>query len=583
MKRIVGLAVASVMALGAVAAERPNVLMIITDDHAVEAFGTCDSDSPVPLPNFRRLASEGMVFDRSYCGNSLCGPSRATIYTSRHSHRNAYLYNGGPAFDGSQPTFPKVLGAAGYQTAIIGKWHLDSMPTGFDTWEIFSNQGQYYNPDFYDGVPNGSGGLKWRGRRVDGYATDLVTDKALKWLDDRDTERPFALVVAHKAPHRPWLPAERHLGKAKEFVSKLPVPETFFDDYANRPHSLKLNEQTLARHFAVWSDQHILPPEFFKDPANRELLKKALGTEDFSAYTADDEVVKTVVLGGYQWRLGELERMSEEQKIPWVRYHAERTREMIEGVKSGRPKDPKALAEWRWRTYMEDYLGTIMAVDDSIGTILDYLDSKGLSENTLVVYCGDQGFYTGQHGLYDKRWIFEESFRMPLVMRWKGHIAPGVRSTAMVQNIDYGATFCALAGAAEEAKKAGFQGRDLSPLFKTGMEEGFEDRPLYYAFYENPGEHNAPRHDGIRTKRYTLGHFVKNRSWPNNVPFTESDEWLLIDNETDPRQLVNVAGSPDYRDILESLKRQYFQSRGEYKVPEYLPGGDLKLVKPAWQ
>ncbi|MBR1870267.1 MAG: sulfatase [Kiritimatiellae bacterium] len=577
---------AAAISISLLANDRPNILFIITDDHAVQAFGTSAGDSPVPFPNFRRLANEGMVFDRSYCGNSLCGPSRATIYTGRHSHRNAYLYNGGPAFDGSQPTFPKILQAAGYQTALIGKWHLDSKPTGFDHWEIFWNQGEYYNPDYFD-LPAGADGngaaySSWRRKRVPGYSTDITTSKALDWLDNRDKAKPFALVVAHKAPHRPWLPAPRHLGKAKEYLAALEPPATFFDEYANRPASMLLNEQTISHHFAVWSDEHILPPEFFTDPANKDLLRDDLGTDDFTPYIADREVCQTVEIPGYLWRLGELQRMDRAQKTEWVRYHAARTRDLIERVKSGELKDPEKLAVWRWRTYLEDYLGTIMAVDESIGTILDYLDAHSLSRDTLVVYCGDQGFYTGEHGMYDKRWILEESFRMPLVMRWPGRIKAGTRSTAMVQNIDYGPTFCHLAGLDEEAKKAGMQGRDLSPLFTTGTDDAFEDRPLYYAFYENPGEHNAPRHDGLRTSRWTFARFAKNRNWPQGKPFTFSDEWLLIDNAADPLQLVNRAADPDYKTVFESLKSLYETERARYLVPDWLPQGDLRNVKPAW-
>lgn len=558
-------------------AARANILFVITDDHAVQAFGTSSNDSPVPFPNFRRLADEGMVFDRSYCANSLCGPSRATIYTARHSHMNAYLYNGGPAFDGSQPTWAKMLQSAGYQTALFGKWHLDSMPTGFDKWEVFHNQGEYYNPDYFD-APGGT----WRRTRVHGYSTDITTQKALAWLDARDKERPFAMVLAHKAPHRPWLPAERHLGKAREYVAKLPVPETFFDDYKNRPASMEFNEQTIARHFAVWSDSHVLPPEFFTNPDNKSLLVEALGTDDFADYIADAEVCAKIELAGYLWRLGELNRMDRAQKLAWVRYHARRTRELVQSVKNGSIATARDLAVWRWRTYMEDYLGTLLAVDESLGKVLDYLDANGLSENTLLVYCGDQGFYTGSHGMYDKRWIFEESFRMPLAMRWKGHIKPGVRSNAMVQNIDYGPTFCHIAGIDAKSKEGGMQGLDMSGLFATGSDPAFDDRALYYAFYENPGEHNAPRHDGIRTRRWTFARFAKNKYWPANRPFSFSDEWLLIDNENDPMQMKNLAADPAFANVFEEMKHRYEKQRETYQVPEFLPGGDLSNVKPRW-
>lgn len=521
--------------------KKPNILFIITDDHAYQTLGTGNNDSPVALPNFNKLGRQGMVFDRSYCANSLCGPSRACILTGRHSHMNGFVFNGQRPLDGSQPTYPKMLQKAGYQTGLFGKWHLESDPTGFDTWEIFPGQGSYYNPDFISLKPDG----KRQTKRFPGYATDVVTDKSIQWLENRDKNKPFLLVVGHKAPHRAWCPALRHLGKVD--TSSMTPPANFHDDYANRPEFLKKNQQTVANHMAIYSDLKVLKDQ------------------------VPEEMRKSIVSPGYGWDLGELNRMTPEEKKTWTDYYAKRTKSLVDGMKSGKLKDPKAFAEWKWHAYMEDYLGCLLSVDDSIGRLMEYLDKEGIAKDTLVIYCGDQGFYMGEHGMYDKRWIFEESFRMPLIMRWPGHIRPGVRSSAMVQELDYAPTFCDVAGVNTKENMNTFQGRSLTPLFKTGEHQDFKNRSLYYAFYENPGEHNAPRHDGLRTDRYTLSYI-----WT-------SDEWMLFDNQKDPAQMHNVINKPEYAETVKELKTLYGKLRKDYQVPEGFPGATGKLaVKPQW-
>ena len=521
--------------------QRPNIVVIVTDDHSYQTLGTCEKDSPMPYPNFRKLADEGMVFDRSYCANSLCGPSRACILTGRHSHMNGFVFNGQRPLDGSQPTYPKMLQKAGYQTGLFGKWHLESDPTGFDTWEIFPGQGSYYNPDFISLKPDG----KRQTKRFPGYATDVVTDKSIQWLENRDKNKPFLLVVGHKAPHRAWCPAPRHLGKVD--TSSMTPPSNFHDDYANRPEFLKKNQQTVANHMAIYSDLKVLKDQ------------------------VPEEMRKDIVSPGYGWDLGELNRMTPEERKTWTDYYAKRTKSLVDGMKSGKLKDPKAFAEWKWHAYMEDYLGCLLSVDESIGRLMEYLDKEGIAKDTLVIYCGDQGFYMGEHGMYDKRWIFEESFRMPLIMRWPGHIKPGVRSSAMVQELDYAPTFCDIAGVNTKENMNTFQGRSLTPLFKTGEHQDFKNRSLYYAFYENPGEHNAPRHDGLRTDRYTLSYI-----WT-------SDEWMLFDNQKDPAQMHNVINKPEYAETVKELKTLYGKLRKDYQVPEGFPGATGKLaVKPQW-
>ncbi len=568
---------------------RPNILFIITDDHAVQALGSGEHDSPVPLPGFRRLADEGMVFDRAYCANSLCGPSRACMLTGRHSHRNGFLYNyGGPAFDGSQPTYPRMLQAAGYQTGLIGKWHLISSPTGFDSWQIFPGQGDYWNPTFLS--PGGEGGKVVK-QREEGYVTDILTRKAIDWMEGRDRNKPFALILGHKAPHRNWIPARRHLEAARQAVSQLLPPATLHDDWNERPAFLRSNRQSVALDLCNWYDSHLIP-----ELIPFELMKEIVPTRQLRTMLAQgrfrNELPEGFDLATHQPRFApKTNHGFSWQSIPaaereaYRRFYAERTQNFVKDFREGRIRSLDDMARLRWRWYMEDYLGTLMAVDESISSLLDYLEREGLSEQTLVIYVGDQGFYLGEHGLYDKRWIFEESFRMPLIMRWPGRVRPGTRSQAMVQNIDYAPTICELAGADNRENMSSFQGRSLTPLFATGESAAFADRPLYYAFYEQPGEHNAPRHDGLRTARYTFARIWTptpgERRTGQRLP---ENEWMLIDNAADPQQMKNVATDPAYAETMQQLRQLYEQMRRHYAVPADSPGDGPAIpdFKPQW-
>lgn len=567
---------------------RPNLLFIITDDHAVEALGSGEQDSPIPLPGFRRLAQEGMVFDRSYCANSLCGPSRACMQTGRHSHNNGFLYNyGGPAFEGSQPTFPKMLREAGYQTGIVGKWHLISQPTGYDSWQVFPNQGDYWNPAFQQLGPNG----RTVTQKLRGYVTDVVTDMAVTWMENRDKTKPFALIVGHKAPHRNWIPAPRHLRKVRELVAKMTPPDTLTDDFSGRPAFFKLNRQSIARDLCNWNDNHLMQNEIPFD-VMKEIVPKGTLASMIKAGRFKDEIPADFDLAKHQPKFApatnygwDLKWMEPGLREIYENFYNERTRAFVKEFREGKIQtiDDMALRRWRW--YMEDYLGTVMAVDESIATLTEYLDKHDLSKNTLVIYVGDQGFYLGDHGLYDKRLIFEHSFRMPLIMRWPGHIAAGVRSQAMVQNIDYAPTILDVAGAATPERVKTFDGVSLTPLFATGDAPAFRDRPLYYAFYEQPGEHNAPRHDGLRTARYTFAHIWTATPEERKSGVREpANEWMLIDNEADPKQMRNVAQDPQYAPVVEQMKALYEQLRQQYRVPSDGPGSGLKIpdYKPSW-
>ena len=568
--------------------ERPNILFIISDDHGTNALGTCEKDSPVPLPGFRRLANEGMVFDRAYCANSLCGPSRACMITGRHSHNNGFLYNyGGPAFNGDQPTYPKMLQAAGYQTGIVGKWHLISRPTGFDSWQVFPSQGDYLNSTFLSAGPNNS----TRSNRLRGYVTDVVTNMAITWMESRDRSKPFALIVGHKAPHRNWLPAVRHLDIIKKHVAKMTPPATLHDDWSDRPEFLRHNRQSVAWDLCNWNDNHLvyekIPFDVMKDIIPKNQLRNKIKNGEFKGqipadFNIEKHTPRFAPKTNLGWGMGWIEPGLQDV---YRNFYTTRTEEFVANFRAGKYKTQKDMTEQRWRWYMEDYLGCILSLDESIASLLDYLDNAGLSQNTLVVYVGDQSFYLGEHGLYDKRWIFEESMRMPLIMRWKGKIPAGKRSQAMVQNIDYAPTLLEVAGADTPENTSTMEGVSLTPLFATGEAPQFTDRPLYYAFYEQPGEHNAPRHDGIRTQRYTFARIWTPLDYERKSGKRRPEnEWLLIDNEKDPQQMHNVAQDPAYAEVMKELTEKYHAVRTQYRVPADCPGSGHKIPDflPSW-
>ncbi|MBL8890380.1 MAG: sulfatase-like hydrolase/transferase [Planctomycetaceae bacterium] len=488
---------------------RPNIVFVFSDDHALQAIGAYGSKIN-QTPHLDRLASQGLVFDRSYCANSICGPSRACILTGLHSHLNGFRRNG-DRFDGSQWVFPRVLQEHGYQTALIGKWHLESNPTGFDYWQVLPDQGHYYNPDFImmDGTK----------QRVPGYCTDLITDASLKWLDQRDPSKPFLLMCQHKAPHRNWSPHPRHFGKYK--LGTVPAPETLRDDYSGRSKTLAESEMTLRKHFYWGHDAKFHGPNEFPDHFRDGIPN------------------------------GEYQRMSPEQRDEWDAYYQPENEAFLQRLRAGELSEDDVLT-WKHQRYMHDYLGSVQAVDDSVGRVLDYLDANNLMENTIVVYSSDQGFYLGEHGWYDKRWMFEESLRMPLIVRWPGRIPAGSRSNAMVQNIDYAPTFLQAAGIEVPAQ---VQGRSLLPVFEAqgAVPAGWRDA-IYYAYYENDSVHEVAVHDGVRTDRYKL------------MFFQRTNEWNLFDLEHDPQEMNSVHDDPQYQAILKGLQQRYRDLRKFYQV-----------------
>ncbi len=493
----------------------PNILFIFSDDHAlaaISAYGRHLKDV-APTPNIDRLAAEGAIFERSYCANSICGPSRASVLTGKHSHVNGYLDNERCTFDGDQPTFPKYLQQAGYQTAIIGKWHLVSNPQGFDHWEVLPGQGSYCNPDFLQQ----GGGQK----RYEGYCTDLITDFTIDWLKNgRDKSKPFVLMSQHKAPHRNWLPPERYYDLFQGV--DLPEPSSLFDDYSNRSEALKRQKMSIAHDFNWGHDMFLhgkpTDPRFTDQMGN-----------------------------------GEYNRMTEAQKQRFDAAYGPESESLKKAMAEGRVSDTD-LTKWKYQRYIKNYLRCIRAVDDSVGRLLDYLDESGLAEDTIVIYSSDQGFYLGERGWYDKRWMFEESFAMPFLIRWKGVIKPGSRSKALIQNIDYAPTFLDLAGVNVPPD---MQGRSLVPLFKrSGIAPADWRSSLYYAYY---GErtHHVARHDGVTTERYKLFFLPDTRG---------DDRWQLFDLQEDPQEMRSVHKDPAYAQVFADMKAEYYRLRRHYQV-----------------
>lgn len=495
--------------------ERPNIVFIFSDDHAVNAISAYGGPlaQAAPTPNIDRLAREGALFQNSFCANSICGPSRACILTGTHSHINGFMRNTNKKFDQSQWTFPKSLQSAGYQTAVIGKWHLNSDPVGFDHWEVLPGQGSYYNPDFIQ--------MDGSRRRFEGYVTDLTTDKAIAWLESRESDKPFLLMCQHKAPHRTFSPALRHLGSLDEV--NIPEPVTLFDNYANRSELLAANEMEVDRHLTWAYDLKI-----------REEERTSIELPEFRNY------------GTPEYR-----RMTEAQRKLWDANFAPKNQRFVTDFQAGKFAEHRALVRWKYQRYIRNYLETIKAVDESVGRLLAYLDEQGLTENTVVIYSSDQGFYLGEHGWFDKRWMFEESFKMPFVIRWPGKVEPGARPAALIQNIDYAPTFMEIA---QQAVPEHVQGKSLLPIFADS--DVVVRDSLYYAYYEL-GEHAVPQHFGVRTKTMKLFYLP------------QTNEWQMFDLVADPNEMVNVYQDSTYATARAELRAEYERLRRDFRAPDY--------------
>lgn len=475
----------------------PNILIIFSDDHAYQAISAYGSHL-MQTPNIDRIAAGGALFSNAFVTNSLCSPSRATLLTGKYSHINGREVNGGKPFDVHQELFTRILSGHGYQTAWIGKWHLQTLPgDGLDFSKILVDQGHYYNPDFID--------VKGDTARINGYVTDIISDLTFDWLDHRDPSKPFCLIVGEKAPHREWLPDLPDLGSLDSIT--FPVPPTFHDNYAGR-YAAQHQDMTVAKTMLLEND-----------------LKLHLEKSRYNEYTRLDSAQRAVFFG----------------------YYAKVTRDFENSAYTG-----DRLTAWKYQRYMRDYLATTRSLDRNIGRILDYLDRTGLSRNTVVIYASDQGFYLGEHGWFDKRWIYEESMRTPLVMRYPGVIEPGTRVSRMIANVDFAPTLLGIAGVRPPAD---MQGENFLPLLRDSTIRWRD--AVYYHYYEYPEPHHVSPHFGVRTSRYKLVRF-----------YGPADNWELYDLVTDPHEVHNLYGETAYAGITMTLKARLLDLIRQYKDVE---------------
>lgn len=468
----------------AVKAQQPNIVIIISDDHAYQTIGAYGSKW-VQTKNIDRLAKEGAIFTKSYVTNSICGPSRAAILTGKYSNKNGFKDNENSNFDFNQDNFAKALQKVGYQTAWIGKMHLgNNTPQGFDYYSILPDQGRYYNPDFIQ--------MDNTRKKFQGYVTDIVTDEAEKWMKKRDEAKPFCLVIGHKATHRTWMPALEDLGRYDSI--KFELPSNFYDDYKTRK-AAAIQDMSIARTMTLRNDLKMYDGQ----PLNHS---------------------------------GDISDMTEDQQKQWHAYYDKIKMQFEKEKPVGR-----ALTEWKYQRYMKDYLSTAASLDRNIGKTLDYLDKSGLAKNTIVIYLSDQGFYMGEHGWFDKRWMYEQSFRTPMLMRYPGLVKPGSTIDQFLLNIDIAPTLLQAAGAAVPTE---MQGLSFLPLLKKQRYTARE--AIYYHYYEN-GEHAVSPHFGVKTNRYKLIRFYK-----------RVEHWELFDLQNDPDELHNIYDSKAAAPIVKEMK-----------------------------
>jgi arylsulfatase A-like enzyme len=483
------------------AVSRPNILFIFSDDHAYQAVSAYGSGLN-HTPNIDRLADEGMLFERCVVTNSICGPSRATILTGKYSHMNGFYRNINQhnQFDGSQQTFPKIMQEHGYQTAIFGKWHLGSEPTGFDDWEVMIVQGFYYNPDFLSANGHDT---------VVGYSVDVVTSKGIGWMGKNADKGPFMLMVQYKAPHREWEPGPKYMNLYDDYL--FPEPPTLFDTYEGRATGARDQKMTIAHHMKLDGDNKL--------------------------YTEESKMN----------RLGRsYSRMTDEQRTLWDKaYHVKNEAFHALGLTGD------DLTRWKYQRYMQDYMSVIASVDENIGRLLDYLEASGMQDNTVVIYCSDQGFYLGEHGWFDKRWMYEESFRTPFLVRWPGVIEPGSVNNDIVSNLDFAQTFLDMAGI---PLPNDMQGASLVPLFRGNTPDDWRNS-FYYHYYEGGG-HGVPVHEGVYADSLKL------------ISYYELDEWEMFDLRRDPHEMRSVYGNPEYRDIQQTLLQELESLKMQLQVPE---------------
>lgn len=505
--------------------ERPNIVFIMSDDHAYQAISAYDN-SLIETPNIDRIAKKGMLFTNASVTNSICAPSRATILTGKHSHINGKVDNVNP-FDTTNITFPQLLQEAGYQTAMFGKLHFGNNPKGFDQFKILPGQGSYYNPEF---ITKNEGEIK-----VNGYVTDIITDMTLDWLSkEREAEKPFMLMYLHKAPHRSWEMAERHM---EEYTNKsFPEPKTLFDTHEGMP-AAKVAEMNISGNLG-WARDLKIYPETMDELQLDEIGFDKIGFE-------------------YSYK-----RLDSSQKENFDSFYKKRSEDLKKRYPSMTAED---LTKWRYQCYMQDYLGTIKSVDENVGRVLDYLEENDLMDNTIIVYTSDQGFYLGEHGWFDKRFVYDESFKTPLLVSWPNRIKEGSVSDELVQNLDFAQTFLEVA---EADQPSDMQGKSMLPVL-TGDSKNWNRDAVYYHYYEHPSEHNVNRHYAAVTKEYKLIHY-----------YFDLDYWELIDRKKDPLEQHNYYDDPAYAEVkkemhskLDALREQYGDSEAlsQKYIDDFMP------------
>lgn len=488
--------------------KKPNIIFIMADDHAQQAISAYGSplSKLAPTPNIDRIAQNGAIFNNNFCTNSICGPSRAVILTGKHSHMNGFRRNG-EKFDESQATLPKYLKKDGYQTAIIGKWHLAGKPQGFDYWNILKDQGNYYNPDFINEKDT---------TRIEGYATDIITNMALDWLKKATKkDKPFFLMIHHKAPHRNWMPPIRNINMYDSI--QFPLPDTYFSEHKNQ--------------IAAQQQLETIYEDMYEGHDLRMTVKKGSDSLKHNPWKTD------------------FERMTPEQRGAWNKAYRAKNDAFHDAHLTGRE-----LAKWKGQRYLHDYLSTVAAVDENVGKVLDYLKENGLDKNTLIVYTTDQGFYLGEKGFFDKRFMYEQSLRMPMLMQYPPLIKPGTQVDALTQNLDFAPTFLDIAGVKIPDD---MQGESFKPVLTGKMDDQDFRDAIYYHYYDFPGFHMVKKHYGVRTHRYKLMHF-----------YDDIDQWEMYDLKKDPQEENNIYGDPEYADIQKQLHKTLDSLQKVYKVTD---------------
>ncbi len=516
--------------------QRPNIIFILSDDHAYQATSAY-GNKYVQTPNIDRIAHEGALLLNNFVANSICGPSRATLLTGKYSHKNGYTLNE-RTFDVHQETFPVLLQQNGYQTAWIGKLHLGSLPIGFDYFNILPGQGIYYNPDF---INNHNDTIQYKG-----YVTNLISDFFFNWLEQRDTSKPFFAVVGEKATHREWLPDIQDLGAYDNI--DFPLPETFYDNY-DRRLAAKDQDMTIDKTMRLKEDLKVHAGIGGAiDEKTRQQYIKYLTRNSPDAHPTDSQILR---LYG---RWSPYGRLDEEQSKAYNDYYEKKiSKEFDEKHLTG-----KELVKWKFERYLKDYYATAKSLDRNIGRILDYLDSTGLAKNTVVIYASDQGFYLGEHGWFDKRFIYDESLRTAFVVRYPGHIKPGTRVDNLISNVDWAPTILDIAHTPVPAE---IQGRSFLPLLLK-KDVGDWRKDVYYHYYEYPEPHHVSPHFGIRTKDYVLARFYKG-----------VESWELFDLKKDPNELHNIYGDKQHavieQDLKDRLKKQILLSDDQEALKEF--------------